>query len=350
MRHIEEGLGRIAAFTISMQPEAVREMRAWQWGQGVALFALMQGYECTGDEQIPAYVETWLDDHLKDGMPGRSINTTAPVLAALCWMKAKGSEKYVPLCETFAKWCMQEAPRSLEEAYEHSCTENVYPNEIWADTLFMGCIFLVEWGVYTGDRRFIEEAARQFHLHYKYLGDPETGLIYHGYYGNEGKQMGVLWGRGNGWYAAATAYVLPHFEGLPEYEAILGQYRKHAEGALFLQAGIGAWRTVLDVSDTYEEMSVTAAFTYGYNEGLRKGLLTEAGYRTAAVKAVDALLAHVDREGRVLHGSGGTCVMPLAQDYQAIPYRLTAFTQGLAMLALCSELKQTGSGQMEGKA
>jgi unsaturated rhamnogalacturonyl hydrolase len=338
MNVIQELLERIAACTISSKEESMKQMEAWQWGQGVALYALTKTYEQTGEERILDYVEQWLDDHLQEGLPGRSINTTAPVLAALRWMIIKNNPKYLELCTIFADWCVREAPRSLEGTYEHSCTENIYPNQIWADTLFMGCIYLVEWGVYTGDQAFIKEASRQFVLHYKYLGDSDSGLIYHGYYGNEGRRMGVFWGRGNGWFSAASAEVLPHFQGLPEYETTLHNYEQHSNGAIAWQHSSGAWHTVINDSNTYLETSVTAALAYGLNEGIRKGLLKDESYLENAKKAMEALVANVDEEGRVLLGSGATCVMTTAEEYNDISIHFTAFTQGLTMLALCSEL------------
>jgi unsaturated rhamnogalacturonyl hydrolase len=341
MSSIRSVLEKVATYTMSAEDQLQEPMMTWQWGQGVALYALTRTYEETQDARILDYVEQWLDGHLGDGEPGLSINTTAPVLAALRWMRLKDSSKYRPLCDRFATWLMEEAPRSLEGAYEHSCTENVYPNEIWADTLFMGCIFLVEWGSYTGNQAFITEASRQFLQHYKYLADADSGLIYHGYYGNEGKQMGVLWGRGNGWFTAASADVLPRFIGHQEYEAALQHYILHMQGATSRQHPSGAWHTVMNNQDTYLETSVTAAFAYSLNEGVRKGMLADVRYRGYAKKAIQALIANIDPEGRVLSGSGGTCVMATAAEYNDIPYHITPFSQGLAMLALSSELAQS---------
>lgn len=338
MSTVREKLEAIAAYTISADDEATAMMRTWQWGQGVALYALTKAYEHTGDERILDYVENWLDKRLERGLPGHSINTTAPVLAALRLMRLRNSRKYIPLCESFANWCLHEAPRSLENAYEHSCTENVYPNQIWADTLFMGGIFLAEWGAYTGDLTYTQEALRQFVLHYKYLGDADTGLLVHGYYGNEGKQVGTLWGRGNGWFAASSVDVLPYFEQLPAYETALNNYRKHTDGFLPYQDPFGAWHTVINDASTYLEASVTAAFAYGLNEGIRKGLLPAGPYRDHAKRAIEELSRYISPEGRVLCGSDGTCVMPTAAEYNAIGFKVTAFTQGLAMLACMSEM------------
>ncbi|WP_219640844.1 glycoside hydrolase family 105 protein [Cohnella sp. CFH 77786] len=335
-RALRETLERTAAYTMKPAPEHERLMDTWQWGQGVALYGLVKAHEALGDPTIPAYVEQWLDSRLERGGIGKSINTTAPLLAALNWMRLTGGDKYDEICGAFADWCLAEAPRSVEGAFEHSCTENVYPNEIWADTLFMGCLFLAQWGKYTGSGRYVKESARQFLLHYKYLSDPATGLIHHGYYGSEGARKGVLWGRGNGWFAAASAEVLADFAGLPEYEAVLDHFARHAQGAAATQNEEGAWHTVMNDTGTYAEMSATAAFAFAYHEGSRKGYLP-SGYRSRAHSAVRALLANVADNGRIDRGSDGTCVMPGAADYNAIPYRYSVFTQGLGLMALSSE-------------
>ncbi len=46
---------------------------------------------------------------------------------------------------------MTQAPRLPDGTFEHSCTENRYPLQVWADTLFMGGIFLAKWGLKSGD-------------------------------------------------------------------------------------------------------------------------------------------------------------------------------------------------------
>jgi unsaturated rhamnogalacturonyl hydrolase len=42
----------------------------------------------------------------------------------------------------------------------------------------------------------------------------------------------------------------------------------------------------------------------------------------------------VNERGDVTQSSGGTPVMPTATSYNAVPYAVTGFSQGLAMLAL----------------
>ena len=61
----------------------------------------------------------------------------------------------------------------------------------------------------------------------------------------------------------------------------------------------------------------------------------EERHRVAADQAYAALAGKISPEGELLGASGGTPVMPLASDYNAIPFAVTAFSQGLAILAFC---------------
>ena len=183
-------------------------MQTWQWQQGVALFALSEVYRKRNDKSCLEYIRKWTDEQLMKEEPGRSINTTAPCLSILELYKETGEKRYLEVLDDFAQWCMARARRSERGIYEHSCTENFYDNQIWADTLFMGCLFLARYSVFTGNKMYMYEALRQYVMHYEFLKAPDSNLIIHGYYGNERIQKGVIWGRGNGWFAAGSAIML----------------------------------------------------------------------------------------------------------------------------------------------
>jgi unsaturated rhamnogalacturonyl hydrolase len=333
----KEQLAKLARYTMRPQEQDSFHMKTWQWGQGVALYGLGKAYDALGDGLYLDFIEEWLDGFLPEHPPGKSINTTAPLLGAVKLIKEGRTDKYTAICSAFADWCLNDAPRSVEDAFEHSCTENHYPGEVWADTLFMGCLFLAEWGTITGERRYLDEAARQFALHYKYLRDPATGLIVHGYNGNTGSRMGVLWGRGNGWFAAASADMLELAGGSAEASSIKEGYLAHMAGVLSTQNEEGMWHTVMDIPASYPETSCTAAFAYAILKGQALGVLPRAN-RANALRAAAALLRRIDADGRLTEGSGGTCVMPLAADYNAIGYAYSPFTQGLGMMALAGTI------------
>ena len=203
----------------------------------------------------------------------------------------------------------------------------------------MGCIFLVKWGVFTGDDMYIKEALRQFRLHYHFLQDEKTALIYHGYDCNVRAPMGVLWGRGNCWLAVAALEALELIgERIDGYLEFKSMYSVFMKGVIVHQDAVGGFHTVLDREDTYTEMSATAAFAYSILKASRLGILSE-DQRESGIRALRALTDDIDETGRVKHGSGGTCVMKNASDYNGIPYAYAYYTQGLALMAL-SEAKR----------
>ena len=313
-------------------------MDIWQWGQGVALYGLGRAYEKTGDSKIKDFIKRWIDYHLDEMNFGYSINTTAPLLGIMKLLEEDGSnEKYEKICDSFAKWCITDEPRCDRGAFEHTCTENKYDNQIWADTLFMGCLFLIKWGLYTKTDIYIKEAIRQFKLHYQFLSDNETGLMYHGYDCNERAQKGVLWGRGNGWFAVAAPEVLSILpKDTPGYDGILEDWKKMLGAMVRFQREDGGWSTVINRHDTYLEMSVTAAFTYSMKKAVEFGIGGDE-YVVAAEKSMKCLISNIDDDGNVLNGSLGTCVMEDYKKYNDILCGYTGFTQGLAMLALLHE-------------
>lgn len=315
-----------------------RGMDIWQWDEGVALYGFSKAFEKTRDPQILDFMKMWLDYHIDRQDFGLSINTTAPLLGVLTLLE-QGIDKptYRSLCKRFADWCMAEAPRADRGCFEHSCTANRYPNQIWADTLFMGCLFLCKWGLYTKEDMYVREAVRQFILHYQYLEDRETGLIFHGYYCDTREQKGVLWGRGNCWFAAASVELLDILEEkTPGYETIREHFLRHIKAVLACQDASGAWHTVMNRPDTYLEMSATAAFAHAIDRGIKMGLLENQCQENRNI-AMEALRGDIDDNGNVLHGSLGTCVMDSYRDYDAIGVGFSYFTQGLAMMALSGE-------------
>lgn len=317
----------------------------WQWHQGVALHGLMKAHAVLGDAASLEFVQKWVDRKLAAGERPKSINTTAPVLAIAELHELSPQPAYREVCDEYAQWCLEQAPRLPDGTFEHSCTENQYPMQVWADTLFMGCIFLAKWGLTSGDERHTQEAVRQFTSHYHYLQDEPSGLIFHGYDGFSQTRKGVLWGRGNGWFTVASAEVLEMLPaGSPEQAVLLGNFRRHLDGVLATQDSSGAWHTVMNDPSTYLEMSATAAFAAGLRWAGHQ-TWGEARHRTAAERAYAALTERISPAGEVIEASGGTPVMPAAAAYNAIPFAVTGFSQGLAMLAFSH---RSGAGSEHG--
>ncbi len=314
--------------------------KEWQWHQGVALHGLMKAHGVLNDEQSRAFVVNWVDWHLAKGILPKSINTTAPLLAIVELVRCGSNSRLREICEEYARWCVESAPRLEDGTFEHSCTENKYPLQVWADTLFMGCIFLARWGILSGNRQYVDEVVKQFGNHYAHLRDPGTGLIFHGYDGASRSQMGVLWGRGNGWFTAASIEVLESLPAdTPGYGLLLENFQAHLHGVLATQDESGAWHTVMNEPSTSLEMSATAAFAMGLRWAAGQSWAPE-DCQSASERAYAALVRRISPDGELLEASGGTCVMPTPASYDAVPFANTAFAQGLAMMSLSQFLRK----------
>src|SRR5436190_596044 len=78
---------------------------------------------------------------------------------------------------------------------------------VWIDDLYMSAPFLIRYAKYTGDRKYLDDAANQI-IRQAALEQDSDGLWFHGYFINEKKHAPYKWGRGNGWVTVATVEVL----------------------------------------------------------------------------------------------------------------------------------------------
>jgi unsaturated rhamnogalacturonyl hydrolase len=351
MADYAELLGRVARQTLSLSlnrseadvqsgvPEAARWVR-WDWSIGVAFYGLLQASEFLGDPALITGMKKWLDERLADAtrLPMPSINTTALLPLVLHLYEMTGDPKYEQVCQFFDNYLLNEIPRTPDGAWTHTVVGRVYSNEVWADTLFMAGLYMVRRGRFLQNDHFLQEAARQFELHFAMLYDEQSRLFYHGWDAANWRALGVKWGRGNAWALASAIEYLEIWRKLDVAAPIwLPTIQNQVEALLPLQTADGSWRTVLDSPATYPETSATAGIAYGLAKGVRLGIwhsAQAARYLAAADQAGAALARQIDAEGNVLGGSTGTPIKADANEYNNVPCRVTPFTQGLALLAL----------------
>jgi unsaturated rhamnogalacturonyl hydrolase len=306
----------------------------WNWHQGVALYGLWQAGQALGDSSYDRFIGDWIDLHIAQGVPPPRVNSTAPLLTIACLHEQSPKPGYEKLCNDFASWCMTSAPRLADGTFDHDA---IYHRQVWADTLFMCAFFLAKWGRMTGDDALLDQAAMQFINHYRYLADPRTGLLWHGYDDTKKAHIGVLWGRGNGWYAIAATEVLALLgDRHPAHGAILAGLRRQFAGITATQDDSGAWRTVMNEPGSYLEATCTAALACAFRRAVELGLVDDQ-CQSIANRAYARLLGWINDKGELTHASAGTPIKPDATGYNAIPYAVTPFSQGLALIALACE-------------
>jgi unsaturated rhamnogalacturonyl hydrolase len=231
-------------------------------------------------------------------------------------------------------------PRTPEGGFQHNVSDRVNDDELWDDTLFMVALFLASFGQASGERRFIDEAERQFLVHARYLADTRSGLWFHGWtFRGRHNFARALWGRGNSWITVGILDLVDMAEITPSVRAyLLGVLETQIAALLKLQAPSGAWRTLLDDPASYEEISATAGFGYGLMKAARIGL-GPAAWRQAGLRALDAVLANVGDDGVVANVSYGTRMGHDLQFYRDIPLQPTGYGQALAILCLAEGLE-----------
>lgn len=312
---------------------------SWEWPQGVGLYGMIRLWQVTGRDDLKAMIETWYDRQIGAGLPGLNVNTTAPMLGLSVLWRQTGDARWKAPLDQWADRVMAEMGRTEEGAFEHHVSDKVNDGELWDDTLYMVALFLASYGQASGRRELVDEAARQFLVHARYLCDIETGLWFHGWTFNGRHNFArARWARGNAWITAGILDLFDLAE-LPQpiKDFLLGVLTAQVNALLPLQGASGAWRTLLDDPTSYEETSATAGIGYGLLKGYRLGLGTPA-WREAGLKAVAFVMRNIDETGTVLNVSYGTRMGHDLQFYRDIPIQPTGYGQALSILCLSEAL------------
>lgn len=313
---------------------------SWEWPQGVGLYGLVKLWARTGDASLLATIEDWYDRRIAAGLPAMNVNTTAPMLALSELWRRRRQPRFEPVLRDWARRVVETMPRTPEGGFQHNVSDRINDDELWDDTLFMVALFLASFGEASGERRYVDEAERQFLVHARYLADTRSGLWFHGWtFSGRHNFARALWGRGNSWITVGILDLVDMAEISPSVRAyLLGVLETQIAALLRLQAPSGAWRTLLDDPASYEEISATAGFGYGLMKAARIGL-GPADWRKAGLKALAAVLANVGDDGVVANVSYGTRMGHDLQFYRDIPIQPTGYGQALAILCLAEGLE-----------
>ena len=308
---------------------------SWEWPQGVGLYGLVRLWQHSGDPALRRTLEGWFERRLAAGLPKMNINTTAPLLPlALLWGETLDNRWEKTLAD-WARRTVSDMPRTPEGGFQHDVSDKINDDELWDDTLFMAALFLSAYGRAAGRQDYVDEAVRQFLVHTRYLADPHTGLWFHGWtFAGRHNFARALWARGNAWITVGILDLI-EMGGVPKpvEQFLLGVLEAQVDALLKLQAKSGAWHTLLDDPESYEELSATAGFGYGLMKAARLGIGPK-GCGAAGLRALDAVVANIDADGVLQNVSYGTRMGHDLQHYRDIPIQPTGYGQALAILCL----------------
>ncbi|MCI7793945.1 glycoside hydrolase family 88 protein, partial [bacterium] len=249
-----------------------------------------------------------------------------------------GDEKYLDIAKSKVEYLEKHALRFGDNVLQHTVSvNNDFPEQAWADTLFMAGFFLLRMGVLLKDEQLIDDALNQYYWHIKYLQDPATGLYYHGYNNITGDHMsGIYWGRANAWAAYTMSQVgvrLPQCYLYPKFLDVVGSLNDQLAALKLHQTENGLWRTIVNDPESYEEISASC--------GIAAAMITKGNplHIKYINKAIPGVLANVTPEGKVCNVSGGTAVMKDREGYRGISRDwIQGWGQGLALAFLAGVL------------
>lgn len=186
---------------------AMLAVQRYPWEQGVCAQALLE----MGDETTAfAMAHDAILRQQPDGrlaVTGENTAVTDPAAngeAVLRAYKKTGDVFYRDGAEKMLQYLLKTAPRTKDDIICHvDVTEKngVESRQIWVDSCYMAPPFLAVMG-------YLDEAVKQLEGYFRYLQDPETGLLYHIYDAGTGEFIRKkLWATGNGWALLGIARV-----------------------------------------------------------------------------------------------------------------------------------------------
>jgi rhamnogalacturonyl hydrolase YesR len=325
--------GDYAPVTSLEQAQAARTPSgiAWFYPQGVMLYGMARSTDITGDREVGQFVGRhyqiasryyqWLAQiqrQFGDGAKDFIHANTLRQLLELGSLDSCGAMGNALLDEMMrhpdqvtaaereilariADWIVNRQARMPDGTLWRPARGNT----VWPDDLYMGGVFLVRYGLYTHDSRYIDDAARNI-INQAAMEQDSDGLWFHGYFADTKTHAPFKWARGNGWVTVTLAETLSAMpDNHPLRPQLLSILKKQVDGIRPLQAPSGMWRQVLDKPELWEETSATAMFAYGIARAVNRGWLP-ASDMAMARRAFAGVAKNVTPEGKVQNTCAGT--------------------------------------------
>lgn len=279
--------------------EMKRFPEAWQldhgkrlyfgYGQGLGCLAMLKVWEATNDKKYFNYVEKWADTiinaegkiHLyKEETYNIDYINPGKILFTLFEQTQK--DKYKLAIETLVQQ-LNYHPRTHEGGYWHKL---IYPHQIWLDGVYMAAPFVAQYGKFTGDTKYYDDAINHILLTARHTFDVNSGLFYHAWDESKNQfwankktgQSPNFWGRSIGWYFMAMLDVLDYIpenhKGRDEVVRLIQNLAKALEK---YQDRDGLWWQIIDkqyAHKNYQEASVNAMFLYCYAKAVNQNYIS----------------------------------------------------------------------------
>ena len=110
----------------------------WDWPCGVAYYGICEAYEVTKNERYLQLVKDRVDEYIELGLPRWTVNTCSMGHCLITLYQHTGDEKYLNIAKSKVEYLEKEALRFGDHVLQHTVSvNNDFPEQAWADTLFM---------------------------------------------------------------------------------------------------------------------------------------------------------------------------------------------------------------------
>lgn len=235
-------------------------------------------------------------------LPGSLDDAGAMCAALVKFSRTASGVDYKGLIDNYIKFVEHKEHRLADGTFARMRPQ---ANSLWLDDMYMGIPALAQMGIYTGEKRYFDEAVKQVKQFTKRMFVPEKGLYMHGWIESSDSHPAFHWARANGWALLTLTEVLDALpQDHPERADIIHIYKEHIKGVTAYQSGSGFWHQLLDRNDSYLETSATAIYVYCIARGINQGWLDPVSYGPVAQLGWSAVTTKINEQGQV----EGTCV------------------------------------------
>lgn len=297
----------IARTVMTRYPSALTiPFKPWCYPQGYFLTGLGKLWASTGDCRYYDYIMDWAENVVdEDGNPvyfkGRSMDDMMAGTVLVWAYRQTGKEKFRKAAEIIRN-SYNDYPRTSDGIFLHG---RGMAGQIWVDGVFMGQMFLTNYGKYIGDSEYcFNEAAHQLKGMYEHLHKGDTGLLLHGWDEDKDARWAnpdtgfapEVWSEGLGWYALIMVESLEIFpKSHPEYKTLTEITRKLIAGLRNTQdPTTGLWYQVVDKGGepgNWHETSGSAMFVYAIQRAIDLGIVSGSDYSKCVIDGYYGLLS-----------------------------------------------------------
>ncbi|MFB6318796.1 glycoside hydrolase family 88 protein [Saccharicrinis sp. FJH54] len=274
-------------------PNTINDMthKGWEYSNSIVLYGMIKIYNYTHNPAYLEYVKKYVDDfvsasgNISFDSSANNLDHLHPGLLLNYLYRETGIEKYKKAADIIRSE-FDKQPRNPSGGFWH---KQRYPNQMWADGIYMAEPFLLEYGSMFNDMEYAtSEATKQTTLLAAHAYDESNHLIYHGWdetkeapWADANGRSPEVWSRGMGWYCMALVDMmdlLPVDD--PKYEEFLSLVQGLAQGIKENQdASTGLWYQVVDkgnLSSNWIETSGSAMFIYMLKKARDNGYIDDS--------------------------------------------------------------------------